>query len=64
MESDCGTGASVKQHIANWLVSLARRIDPPNKAAIQFNIDRMYDAMITGGSIVRLSMKDFHKDGK
>ncbi len=38
----------VRRWLANKLVSLARRIDPPNKEFMRFMIDRMVDLTIQG----------------
>jgi hypothetical protein len=48
--------------IANKLVRLARKIDPPNKEAMQFFIDRMTDMIITGQSTIKVTAVDPYEE--
>ena len=50
----------MRRRIANWLVALARRIDPLGEAALQFHMERMLDLMVTGQSVVRITTEDMH----
>lgn len=51
-------GGEVRQRIADWLIKLARRIDPPNRAYLAFMNDRMMEGMITGSSFVKVTAID------
>jgi hypothetical protein len=54
----------VKRWLANKLVALARWIDPPNEAFLEFTMDRMMDMMIKGRSIVKVTFvedEEFHQ---
>lgn len=44
--------------IANKLINLARRIDPPNKLYLQFLQDQMVDFILTGQSTIKVSSVD------
>lgn len=46
----------LRERTANMLVRLARRIDPPNKAAMQFYMDRLTDFVLTGHSAIKVSV--------
>ena len=46
----------MRRWLANKLVSIARRIDPPNDAAMQFYMDRMMDFIITGRSDIKITV--------
>lgn len=46
----------MRRWLANNLVALARWIDPPNEAFLQFTLDRMIDAAIKGRSVVKVTI--------
>lgn len=48
----------MRQKIADWLVRLARWIDPPNKQYQQFILDRCMEAMITGTGAYKITAVD------
>lgn len=55
----------MRERMANWLVALARKIDPPNKAAMQFLLDRVIDYTLTGQStikVTRVSPEEMYAD--
>lgn len=48
----------IRERTANMLVGLARKIDPPNKAAMQFHMDRLMDFVLTGQSVIKVTVVD------
>lgn len=50
-----GEAAMMRRHIANFLVSLARRIDPENEQVMKFWMDRMVEFVLTGKSTIKVS---------
>jgi len=48
----------MKRWLANKLIHLARWIDPPNPKYMEFIMDRMTEAAITGRSFVKITALD------
>ena len=44
--------------LANYLVAVARRIDPENEAVMSFWVQRFTDLAITGQSSIKISIVD------
>lgn len=45
----------IKRWLANKLVALARRIDPPNPNYLAFVADRLSELVITGKSFIKIT---------